>query len=89
MTLSFGGNQERLVIPFSAVTAFVDPSVKFGLQFGGDEGTLVGSPMVETDTDDEADEPSDPADPQDPATDPDAPEGSDGTVVALDSFRKK
>ena len=89
VTLSFGGNQERLVIPFSAVTAFVDPSVKFGLQFGGDEGTLVGSPMVETDTDDEADEPSDPADPQDPATDPDAPEGSDGTVVALDSFRKK
>jgi len=31
--LSFNGVRENLVIPFSAFTAFVDPSVKFALQF--------------------------------------------------------
>lgn len=31
--LSFSGNQSTLTIPFSALTAFVDPSVKFALQF--------------------------------------------------------
>ena len=32
--LSFSGVQHQLVIPFSAVTHFTDPSVGFGLQFG-------------------------------------------------------
>ncbi len=31
--LSFGGVAERLVVPFSAIKSFFDPSVKFGLQF--------------------------------------------------------
>ncbi|TAN50956.1 MAG: hypothetical protein EPN26_09560 [Rhodospirillales bacterium] len=31
--LSFGGVRETLVVPFAAVTAFADPSCKFGLQF--------------------------------------------------------
>ena len=31
--LSFGGVPERLLIPFSAVKGFFDPSVQFGLQF--------------------------------------------------------
>ena len=31
--LSFSGVQHKLVIPFSAVTHFTDPSVGFGLQF--------------------------------------------------------
>jgi hypothetical protein len=31
--LSFSGITERLSIPFDAITAFVDPSVQFGLQF--------------------------------------------------------
>jgi hypothetical protein len=33
VTLSFNRRPERLSIPFAAVTAFADPSVKFGLQF--------------------------------------------------------
>ena len=33
VTLSFNGKQERLVIPLASVSAFVDPSVEFGLQF--------------------------------------------------------
>jgi hypothetical protein len=34
VTLSFQSRMERLSIPFAAVTAFADPSVQFGLQFG-------------------------------------------------------
>ena len=33
VTLSFNDLQERLTVPYAALTAFVDPSVKFGLQF--------------------------------------------------------
>lgn len=33
ITLSFNNIPEKLVIPFQAMTAFADPSVKFGLQF--------------------------------------------------------
>lgn len=33
VTLSFDNIKERIVIPFNAITAFADPSVKFGLQF--------------------------------------------------------
>jgi hypothetical protein len=31
--LSFGGVPERLVVPFTAITAFFDPAVQFGFQF--------------------------------------------------------
>lgn len=40
VSLSFNQMPSRLVIPFSAITAFVDPAVDFGLQFqamAGDE----------------------------------------------------
>src|SRR3546814_6588305 len=33
VTLSFNRSLERLRVPFAALTAFVDPSVNFGLQF--------------------------------------------------------
>ena len=33
ITLNFGDAPERLVIPFDAVSTFVDPSVEFGLRF--------------------------------------------------------
>jgi hypothetical protein len=32
VTLSFGGKQESLFIPYSAIVSFADPSVSFGLQ---------------------------------------------------------
>jgi hypothetical protein len=35
VTLSFNNRPERIGIPFAAVAAFADPSVKFGLQFPG------------------------------------------------------
>lgn len=33
VSLSFDGKKESISIPFSALTAFADPSAKFGLQF--------------------------------------------------------
>ena len=33
VTLSFNKRPEKLVVPFAAMTAFADPSIKFGLQF--------------------------------------------------------
>lgn len=33
VTLSFNNRPERIAIPFVAIAAFADPSVKFGLQF--------------------------------------------------------
>ena len=38
VTLSFANEPERLTVPFAAVTAFADPSVRFGLQFDVDSG---------------------------------------------------
>jgi hypothetical protein len=38
VTLSFNDIQERLTVPYAALTAFVDPSVRFGLQFQRAEG---------------------------------------------------
>src|SRR3954466_4924433 len=35
--LSFNGVPERLVVPFSAIKSFFDPSVQFGLQFDPSE----------------------------------------------------
>jgi uncharacterized protein len=33
VSLHFGGVKERLVVPFTAIKGFFDPSVQFGLQF--------------------------------------------------------
>ena len=82
--LSFGGIPERLVIPFSAIKSFFDPSVQFGLQFetsdaapAAEEGQAAAPaasvPQVPAqDTNDEPEKPS---------------EGAE--VVRLDRFRKK
>jgi hypothetical protein len=37
VTLAFDRARERLVVPFSALKTFVDPSVPFGLRFGASE----------------------------------------------------
>lgn len=40
--LSFNNIPEKLVVPFDALTAFADPSIKFGLQFHGKRIAPVG-----------------------------------------------
>jgi len=80
--LSFSNVLEHLHIPFTAVKAFTDPSVKFGLQYAVDE-EICSPPGPE-------DEEPAPAAPGDDASEDDADvkEGS-GDVISLDAFRKK
>ena len=85
VSLSFGGKRERLFVPYDAVTAFVDPSVKFGLQFGQEEGASIAQ-LESEDDDTNANEATADRTPENPAADLAT---GDGTVVALDSFRKK
>lgn len=79
IVLKFGGIPQHLVVPFSAITRFVDPSVKFGLAFeaegvSSDEAVIdpiTGEAPVETDVDE-------------------VPVADGGnTVVNLDAFRRK
>lgn len=77
--LSFNSVPAKLYVPFSAITAFVDPAVDFGLQFQS------------VDADDDL-EPHDDAgnDSQDHVADPDGKDDGDGTnVVTVDFGRKK
>ncbi|WP_224702975.1 SspB family protein [Devosia aquimaris] len=75
--LSFDGVPETLVIPFSAVKGFFDPSVQFGLQF--DPQIAPGA---------EAQEAEDDAAVEGTADLPDGTEPGK-KVVSLDAFRKK
>lgn len=96
ITLSFSGKNERLHIPFDAVTGFADPSVNFGLQFKSglaDEDEAeeeAGSGAGAGGTTEEAPlaaEQTDGAAEAETADGDDAPKT--GEVVTLDSFRKK
>ncbi len=87
--LSFGGIPERLVVPFSAIKSFLDPSVEFGLQFDPSEA-IAESPAAKL--------PAPPAASPLPAsaselaaesTDEPAKPGEGAEVVRLDRFRKK
>lgn len=99
VTLSFSDVPHRLVVPFAAVTAFADPSVRFGLQFdvesaetlgGGDSATLFEPPAAVPGAG------PDPADDGETADTPAATgeeqekkKKSGEKVVTLDAFRKK
>ena len=76
--LSFDGQSETLVIPFSAVKGFFDPSVQFGLQF--DPATAPGAEAVEEEAD---------ALVEGTATTSTGDEKPGEKVVSLDAFRKK
>lgn len=95
VTLSFNRINERLVIPFAAVTAFADPSAKFGLQFQGHvagDGTGEGDagPLPEAPASNEGeDEVAAESGGTGTAGQALLPDGDAGRVVALDAFRKK
>lgn len=88
--LSFGGIPERLVVPFAAVTRFLDPSAPFDLRFDVSDGVAEEAPPATmpaaapiafpsaapvTETAETEQEPAKPS------------EGAE--VVRLDRFRKK
>ena len=73
--LSFDKTPERLIIPYSALTSFVDPSVQFGLQFVPDGGKA------------EKEVPARDRDDEDKVSPASASQAA-GEVVDLDAFRK-
>lgn len=86
--LAFGGRRQLLVIPFAAVTGFVDPEAQFGLRFGADGMVSPaddGAPRHGTESQPRIGE--DEAGPR-PGEDA-ARDGSGDKVVPLDSFRNK
>lgn len=102
VTLSFNKLQERLDIPFAAITAFADPSVNFGLQFKSNRGEPARSgrggiaelPATGSDApvrlaDTKPTPAEDEADGDESGTDSGTDPGGDDKVVTLDAFRKK
>ena len=97
VSVSFNKQQEHIKVPFMALSAFVDPSVRFGLQFDrkdkagnllekSDAGAVAPTPLP-------APEPkakSDPAAAEAAAAAAEAkPEDAASKIIKLDSFRKK
>jgi hypothetical protein len=78
--LSFDDKPETLVIPFTAIKGFFDPSVQFGLQLTG---------AVALPSDDEQAEAGEPEKLAPPATASGPAEAPGEKVVSLDAFRKK
>ncbi len=73
--LAFGGKRERLVIPYAAMTGFVDPHAQFGLKFGSAAHEAANQAVSATPEAEAA-----------PAEDAETPGEK---VISLDSFRKK
>lgn len=99
VSLSFGGKKENLVIPYTAVISFADPSVNFALQLkmmtADDEDEFDGEIMDITDFSEaeletfqiplpDADTVANKSDEKDTGDDK-----KTGEVIALDAFRKK
>ena len=88
--LSFSGVPERLLVPFTALKGFLDPSVQFGLQFdtGGGKASSAQDNLPEKaeNEDDALPAPVEPTEPEAPAA---APQPGVAEVVSLDKFRKK
>ncbi|AIL65146.1 Stringent starvation protein B [Rickettsiales bacterium Ac37b] len=82
--LSFENAKERIVIPFTAITAFADPSVKFGLQFRHAEPSSSDEISHSTDLPINGDTNYSTKDIKDMIK-----ESGATNVITLDSFRKK
>lgn len=94
--LAFGGVPEKLVVPFTAIKGFFDPSVEFGLQFDvvredlddlaetDDEAIMPTQLRPITEPDAEIEKPA-----EAPAAEAPVAAGGTASVVSLDAFRKK
>ncbi len=77
--LSFSNVPEKLVVPYAALTAFADPSIKFGLQFHAELAAREqqnNPPKVSAQAESEAESEGD-------------AESQIDKVISIDSFRKK
>ncbi|MBI3199472.1 MAG: hypothetical protein HYZ40_18570 [Rhodospirillales bacterium] len=97
VTVSFNKQQEHIKVPFAALSAFVDPSVRFGLQFDRKEKAAGDKPAAAPATLPAPDKRPAQAAPAAAKDSPEASAAADGEakpedaakIVKLDSFRKK
>lgn len=88
--LSFGGIPERLVVPFSAIKSFLDPSVKFGLTFDtSDVAEVAPESLPAAPAPSAVSVPPAAAEKAETAEEPPPPSQGGAEVVRLDRFRKK
>jgi hypothetical protein len=88
--LSFGGIPERLVVPFSAIKSFLDPSVKFGLQFDtSDVAEVAPETLPAAPAPSAVSVPAPAPEKAEAADEPTPPSQGGAEVVRLDRFRKK
>jgi hypothetical protein len=83
ITLKFGGQPKRMIVPYAAVTRFYDPSVQFLLQFEATEP--MSAPVVSLEP---ASTPALRDGGESAAPKPDL-EDAGPKIVSLDQFRKK
>jgi uncharacterized protein len=95
--LSFKGIPERLVVPFDAIKAFFDPSVKFGVQFDSADAvdeeapakTRESSALPAAGPKEPIGEDAAEIEPAEVTDEEPEPPPAGGEVVRLDRFRKK
>lgn len=87
VTLRFGGAPKRLTVPYTAITRFFDPYVRFGLQFEV-EVEAPSATNIAVAGDIAADMDTRPSKPE-PAEREKETTGGGATVISLDKFRKK
>lgn len=83
--LSFNDVEETLTVPFDSIIGFVDPSVKFGLQFTPNEfeAMSIETEELESKSTPSKSKSSKTFDPKDKQT------SENAKVITLDAFRKK
>jgi len=79
--LSFNGNEEFLSIPFSSISSFIDPYVKFCLQFSVDEKLLNKRESTEERRSDEEEDGQ--------ISESSNKNEMENVIVSLDEFRQK
>jgi hypothetical protein len=89
VTLRFGGRPERLVVPWTALRAFADPSADFGFRLqppAGEAGEEASSSATTTEPEAPAGDPAQasPFRPLEPAA-----EAGDDKVVDFGAFRRR
>ncbi len=96
LMLSFNNIPEKLVVPFDALTAFADPSIKFGLQFHGKK--FAAHPVPKSGAEEKVACPATGktggekppmASFEEEASKEDSAPANDAKVVSLESFRKR
>jgi hypothetical protein len=92
VTLSFNNIPQKLQIPFGAMTAFADPSIKFGLQFhlsDSDEEAMLEAMLFDEEDGEQPTPPSGSGKGKGKSSKAKADDNKSADVISLDSFRKK